>query len=301
MRTLKEYEEVIRLKENGMNYREIHKKTNIPYHTVSDWGSGRRDRGKSKFGIEADIRKSFTDDQFIEAVKISFSKAQVLKNLSLVPAGANYKMVNLMLKKLNLDTSHFTGQAHLKGKTHNWSEKIELSDILVNGSVYSSHKLKLRLIKDNILVNECSKCKIIEWQGEKLSLHLDHINGVNDDNRIENLRLLCPNCHSQTDTYCGKNKKKAKKMQPKKLKVLKTKAIDNCIDCKKEISYGHERCKSCAGKYHVPTKIQWPTSEQLIEMIKVSSFLAVGKKLGVSDNAVRKKLKSNGIDIKLIK
>jgi len=62
------------------------------------------------------------------------------------------------------------------------------------------------IIKDGLLPYECSECDISEWNDKKLALHLDHINGKNGDHRLENLRFLCPNCHSQTDTYTGKNK-----------------------------------------------------------------------------------------------
>jgi len=62
------------------------------------------------------------------------------------------------------------------------------------------------IIREELIPYECSKCGINEWNGKMLSLHLDHINGVNNDHRLENLRFLCPNCHSQTDTYTGRNK-----------------------------------------------------------------------------------------------
>ena len=68
--------------------------------------------------------------------------------------------------------------------------------------------LKERLVKEKYLEYKCAECGITEWNGKPLSLHLDHINGINNDHRIENLRFLCPNCHSQTNTYAGKNKKK---------------------------------------------------------------------------------------------
>lgn len=72
---------------------------------------------------------------------------------------------------------------------------------------YQTFKLNKRLLKEKILENKCSVCQIDSWNNLPISLHLDHINGESSDHRLENLRLLCPNCHSQTETYCGKNKK----------------------------------------------------------------------------------------------
>lgn len=89
------------------------------------------------------------------------------------------------------------------------NNKIELCHIL-NGDYpnYQTNKLKIRLLLENILEYKCDVCKISEWNNVKITLQLDHKNGINNDHRLENLRLLCPNCHSQTETYAGKNKKK---------------------------------------------------------------------------------------------
>jgi hypothetical protein len=152
-------------------------------------------------------RRKYTKEQFINAVRISFSVAQVLRKIGLKITGANYKTVYMTAKQLGLSLEHFTGQGHLAGKTHNWGKKRPLKEVLVQNSTYtSSSSLKRRLIKEQLLVYQCKFCSISEWRGQKLSLQLDHINGVNDDHRLENLRLLCPNCHSQTDTFAGKNK-----------------------------------------------------------------------------------------------
>lgn len=83
--------------------------------------------------------------------------------------------------------------------------KKPIEDYLVNPSYMDSTHLKKRLLTENLLKAECSICKTTDWCGKPLTLHLDHINGVHHDNRLDNLRVLCPNCHSQTDTYCGRN------------------------------------------------------------------------------------------------
>ena len=150
---------------------------------------------------------SFSEVELKNSVKESFSIAQTLKKLNIAPEGANYKKIKRLIKLLNIDTSHFTGQAHLRGKSHSWAKKIPLKEILVEQSSYTNiHRLKKRLIKENLIINKCAICSINSWLDKPITLHLDHQNGVNDDNRLENLRMLCPNCHSQTDTYAGKNK-----------------------------------------------------------------------------------------------
>jgi 5-methylcytosine-specific restriction endonuclease McrA len=148
-----------------------------------------------------------TDQEVIEAINSSQSYRQALIKLGLKPIGGNYRILQRRIKEIKLDTGHFTGQGHLKGKTHNWATRTPLTEILVEGSNYQSYGLKNRLLKEKIIENKCSECGLLdEWNGKKINHHLDHINGINTDNRLENLRLLCPNCHSQTDTYTGKNK-----------------------------------------------------------------------------------------------
>ncbi len=97
--------------------------------------------------------------------------------------------------------------ARNKGKIINKPQLIPLHEVLVDGRRTNSVQLKQRLIAAKLLEERCLWCRISEWRGVKLVLQLDHINGDSADNRLGNLRLLCPNCHSQTDTYCGKNVK----------------------------------------------------------------------------------------------
>ncbi len=115
---------------------------------------------------------------------------------------------------MGLSTTHWTGKAHLRGKRNPYVPKIPLSEILIKQSGYrgSTSLLKRRLIEAGLLNQRCSRCELKSWLDEPISLHLDHINGSRNDHRLENLRLLCPNCHSQTPTYCGKNKGSGKRL-----------------------------------------------------------------------------------------
>jgi hypothetical protein len=151
------------------------------------------------------MRHSYTESDLREAVKTSTSIRQVLQKLNIVPAGGNYETTKRRIVKFGIDTDHFTGQGHLRGKTHSYN-KIPLSEILVPDKLYSSHKLKNRLIKEGLKKHRCESCGIVEWNGKPAPIELDHIDGNRYNNTIENLRILCPNCHAQTDTYRGRNK-----------------------------------------------------------------------------------------------
>ena|ERR1700676_260251 len=158
---------------------------------------------------------SHVDTAFIDSVSKNHSVAAVLRSLGLRPSGANYSGVWRRIRALQLSTEHWTGRGHLRGRTHAWAKKMPLQEILRYPTRYraSSSLLKKRLFAEGILPRICDRCGIAEWLGHELTLHLDHVNGNSEDNRIGNLRVLCPNCHSQTPTYCGRNKGRASAMR----------------------------------------------------------------------------------------
>lgn len=138
--------------------------------------------------------------QLKKAVEISRNYSQVMRNLGYNSrGGSTYVRIVGEIKANGYDTSHFKRS----------TARQEISEILVENSEYSNmSRLKERIINEGVLEYKCSLCgNKGEWNDAPLTLQLDHINGVNNDNRLENLRLLCPNCHSQTDTYAGKNLK----------------------------------------------------------------------------------------------
>lgn len=151
------------------------------------------------------IQKRFDKEILENAVKKNYSIAGVLKALGIVPAGGNYKTVYKYIDFWNIDVSHFTGQLWNKGKHVTCNPPKPLKEILVKHSQYQSYKLAKRLLKEGLKELKCERCKSTSWLGENIPLELHHINGDNMDNRIENLQLLCPNCHALTDNYRGKN------------------------------------------------------------------------------------------------
>ena len=154
------------------------------------------------------VRK-WNEQDLRKAVAISFSKRQVLKILGLVEAGGNYEQITKYINLYKIDTSHFLGKGSNKGKTLIRKHIYSLKEILVKDSNFQSHKLKKRLFAEKIKKPKCEMCgwEKISVDG-RIPIELDHINGNHHDNRIENLRILCPNCHSLQSTHRGKNKKK---------------------------------------------------------------------------------------------
>ena len=149
----------------------------------------------------------YSEEQLREAIKKSTSIRQTLQKLNVAPYGGNYDVLRKAIKYFTIDTSHFTGQAWNKGKQ--LPTKRSTSSYLNNETPIQSYKLRNRLLKEAILERKCSSCNRRTWLKRPIPLELDHINGNNKDNRLNNLRLLCPNCHALTPTYRGKKRHKA--------------------------------------------------------------------------------------------
>lgn len=154
-------------------------------------------------------KRSWTDDELTVAVATHYSVRSVIKALGLIPASGNYQQVNQRIKQLKLDTTHFTGMGwNVGSRKRKIVQPKPLSELLVNGSLVQSYKLKHRLFATGLKEPRCELCSWAESSEDgRIPVELDHINGIRTDNRLANLRILCPNCHSLQPTHRGRNKK----------------------------------------------------------------------------------------------
>jgi 5-methylcytosine-specific restriction endonuclease McrA len=233
------------------------------------------------FGFkENEMRRKVIDylDKLPKLVKNTYNMAGLVRKLGFASSQSMYQTLQKYIDNLKLDTSHW-----IKYKKQNpgLNKNPTNEELFIENCPYSSRFVKTRICK--LISYECSICGISEWNNKPIALQLDHINGIRNDNRLENLRLLCPNCHTQTETWGVKNSKRPALIK-NACKVCGKKIGKTSMYCIKHIS--QFRCQ-----YKQPTKIAWPPIEELLEMLEGSSYVAVGKKLGVSDNAIRKHIR----------
>lgn len=232
--------------------------------------------------------RRWTDADLIAAVARNTTIIGVLRDLGLSSSPGNYRTVHRLTAHLGIDTKHFLGQSHLRGRDHPSRTTLSLDQILVEDSTYTNGtSLKRRLIHAGLLKEQCAGCSTGSvWQGKPLVLQLEHRNGNPRDHRIENLCLLCPNCHSQTSTFTSRS--------PGRYTDYK-KARYYCIDCGDELSGKRwDRCSACSAKANARSKIGWPEPAVILERVRATSYSAVGRELGVSGEAVKKHLKTRG-------
>lgn len=227
--------------------------------------------------------------QLQQLLDTSSSFVEVLIKMGYDGYNGNHRTLKNRVKSENFDLSKMKENRVIKNKQHLEKLKndsiIKLSDILVKDSTYNRQSLKRRLIDEGVKEYKCECCGIgDEWNGMQLSLQLDHINGINNDNRIENLRFICPNCHSQSETFSGRNRN---------VNIHK-----KCIECGCKIRKNSERCLICENKSRDGKYVKFSIDKNLLEtLIHEKSFSEIGRMYGVTDNAIRKRCHKLNIDI----
>lgn len=150
--------------------------------------------------------RRYTIDDLRVAVRDNSSIAGVLRQLGLKPLGGNYRTINHLIDEYSIDTSHFTGQGWNVGLAFKPNNGMSDEELFSENSQYKcSWRLRERYRKATG-INHCENCGLEVWLGQRISLEIHHLNGNHTDNRLENLKLLCPNCHALTSNYRGKNK-----------------------------------------------------------------------------------------------
>jgi HNH endonuclease len=230
----------------------------------------------------------YTEQEVREAVATARSLTEALRTLSLRPAGGNYETLRKLIERYSISVEHFDPiwtRRHPRSRT-----MTPLDEVLVEHSTYDRGRLKRRLYQKGLKSRRCELCGQGEnWRGQPMSLILDHVNGVPTDNRIENLRIVCPNCAATLETHCGR-------------KTRINREPRACLHCAAEFIPRYPSHRYCSQQCGVHSKgsrepkpdkrkVPRPSYQQLQSELESMSFVAVGRKYGVSDNAVRKWLR----------
>lgn len=257
------------------------------------------------------------ESEFKRIVEESYTYADICRKIGWKPQGGNYKVVKKYIKELNLDTSHFTGYATNICNRLNRDKEKNVEDYLTTNSYIKADRLKWKLFSTGLKKYRCEKCGRTHWEGEQISLQLHHINGDNTDNRLENLQILCPNCHSQTDNYCGANKasinnsKRYCRCCGKEIEKTQTGLCNECYEmlvksdegikllhskygytglcevCGCEVKDKRNKiCDKCARERK--RKVERPSKEELANLIKDRTFTSIANEYGVSRTSISK-------------
>lgn len=241
------------------------------------------------YRIKSKINK-LSRKQILKICSKSSSIRNALFNIGYKNIGTYlYKEFRERLNDLNIYDVSFTknDERKISDKTLGLKNKLKLSELLVENSINKDNTgLKKKILNEGLLEYKCSSCSNTGiWMNKLLVLQLEHINGINNDNRIENLTLLCPNCHSQTPTFCRGN-----------LSLLKSNKVKDDVFCKcgTKIPESYTVCISCEtinrmnSAYSLRKVVDRPSLNELIMNVNDLGYKGTGKKYGVSDNCIKK-------------
>lgn len=241
-------------------------------------------------------------EDYIAAVKDSFNVADVCRKLNKSTYGGSYQTIYRLAKKYNVDISHLLLNKKKRSSQQTYHRDTSfLIDILKQGVFYQTYKLKQRLIKCGLKESKCEICGVTEWNGKPINLELHHINGDRTDNRLENLQILCPNCHSQTDNFRSKKLAKNYKEEEYLLNEIteeQKKILSDLSEYKEKILLKRSirYCKSNERKKIIKEKEELLSKYDWIELSKNSkTFSELEEKASLSEKTIKMYFKA--IDI----
>lgn len=306
------YEKILELRKRGLSTNQIDAELNVGKgkitYAISKKFAERQERLKAKTKADEEFEKLV-----IEYLPKSNSLNNLCNNLGLRGVEGYYTKIKKIIAKHNLSTEHF-GTIQLRHSGRNMYTAMSDEEFFINGHKRNGTNLIKRLLSSGLKEYKCENCGISEWDGKPLRLQIHHINGDHYDNRVENLQLLCPNCHTQTDTYARANtitnknsfkitkrldeilNKEESSFIKKEINVeTSVKEAKYCQHCGKEIKgEGSKYCSvECA---NLASRTFETTAEELVNDFKIlKSFREVGRKYGVSDNAIKRRTIKLGV------
>jgi Zn finger protein HypA/HybF involved in hydrogenase expression len=228
-------------------------------------------------------KRKWTNQDLLDAVNSSENITEVMKKLRINHSSNNANTIKKYIENLNLSLTHWKNEL----KTTRAEFETPNEKVFCENSTFTKSHLREKIIKYNLIEYKCSICNMLPvWNDQILTLQVDHVNGINNDHRLVNLRFLCPNCHSQTNNYAGANTVNRKKQDKNKY------ICSNCFSYKSKVSKSG-LCNKC---FSSKDKYLWPEKDFFIESLKTKSPFQIAKELKVSATSLYKRLKKLNIN-----